>query len=99
MCSGIARAPYVLSPIRPVRTRYAPGVHLRPPSIDHGLASGIWGVVLGLYVIFGGLAIGVGRAESFIVGALAAAAIFLYVRLYGQDEVRRPRRRPRQPSA
>jgi hypothetical protein len=71
-------------------------VHLRPPSIDHGVASGIWGIVLGLYLVIGGLAIGLGRAEAFIIGAVAAAAIFVYVRLYGRDEVTRPRPRGRQ---
>jgi hypothetical protein len=74
-------------------------MHLRPPSIDHGVASGIWGIVLGLYLIVGGLALGAGRAESFIVGGLAGAAIFLYVRLYGQSEVRRPRPRRDRPRA
>jgi hypothetical protein len=71
-------------------------VQLRPPSIDHGVASGIWGIVLGLYVVLGGLAIGAGRAESFILGGIVGAAVFLYVRLYGQSEVRRPGRRRRQ---
>ncbi len=70
-------------------------MHLRPPSLDHGFVSGLWGIGLGLYVLLGGLAIGLGRAESFILGALAAGGIFLYVRLYGQDEIRRPRRSPR----
>jgi hypothetical protein len=35
------------------------------------------------------LAIGVSKPTAFIVGALAACAIFLYVRLYGEDEPRR----------
>jgi hypothetical protein len=68
-------------------------VHLRPPSLDHGFVSGLWGIGLGLYVVLGGLAIGMGRAESFILGGVIGAAIFLYVRLYGQEEIRRPRRR------
>jgi hypothetical protein len=71
-------------------------MHLRPPSIDHGLASGIWAIVFWLYLIAGGLALGAGRAETFIVASLAAAAIFVFVRLYGQSEVRRPRPRRRQ---
>ena len=73
-----------------------PPVHLRPPSFDHGFVSGLWGIGLGLYVALGGLAIGLGRAEAFILGGVAAAAIFLYVRLYGQDEPRRRRRAARQ---
>lgn len=72
-------------------------MHLRAPSLDHGLVSGLWGIGLGLYVVFGGLALGLGRAESFILGGIVAAGVYFYVRLYGQDEVR-PRRR-RRPSA
>ena len=67
-------------------------MHLRPPSFDHGFVSGLWGIGLGLYIVLGGLALGLGRAESFIIGGVAAAAIYFYVRLYGQDEPR-PRRR------
>lgn len=68
-------------------------MHLRPPALDQGLVAGLWGIGLGLYVTFGCLALGVGRAESFILGGLSAAAIFLFVRLHGHDELRR--RRPR----
>jgi hypothetical protein len=70
-------------------------VHLRPPSLDHGLVSGLWGIGLGLYVILGGLALGLGRAESFILGGVVGAVIFVYVRLYGRDEVGRRARPPR----
>jgi hypothetical protein len=58
---------------------------VHPPSIDHGLASGIWGVVLGLYVLFGLIAIGVDNATAIVLGGLSAAAIFLFVRLFGGD--------------
>jgi hypothetical protein len=70
-------------------------VHLRLPSFDRGLTSFLWGFGLGLYVWLGLLAIGVSGANAFIFGALSAAAIFLYVRLYGEDEVRPARRQPR----
>jgi hypothetical protein len=56
--------------------------HLRPPSIDHGIISFIWALVLGVLL------------WAFIVAALAGCAIFLYVRLYGEEEPRR-RRTPR----
>jgi hypothetical protein len=38
------------------------------------------------------LGIGISKATSFIVAALVAFGIFLYVRVYGEDE---PRRRSR----
>jgi hypothetical protein len=67
-------------------------MHLRPPSIDPGITSFVWALVLGVLLWGFLLAVGVPKATSFIVAALAACAIFLYVRLYGEDE---PRRRPR----
>jgi hypothetical protein len=67
-------------------------MHLRMPSFDRGLTSFLWAFGLGLYLWLGMLAIGVGGATAFIFSALAAGVIFLYVRIYGEDEVRRPAR-------
>jgi hypothetical protein len=64
---------------------------LRPPSIAHGVISFVWGLVFGLYVWLGGLAVGVSDATAFIVGALVGVGTFLYVRIYGVEE---PRRQP-----
>jgi hypothetical protein len=64
-------------------------MHLRPPSLDHGLVSGVWAIGLGLLILLGALALGLDKATSFIVAGLAAAAIFVYVRLYGEEELRR----------
>lgn len=63
----------------------------RPPSIDHGVVSFIWAVVLGAYVWAGLLAIGITQVTSAILGAVAAGAIFLFVRTYGEEEPRRTR--------
>jgi hypothetical protein len=68
-------------------------VHLRMPSFDRGLTSFLWAFGLGLYLWLGMLSIGVSGATAFIFSALAAGAIFLFVRLYGGDEIRPPRRR------
>jgi len=62
--------------------------HLRPPSISHGVASFIWGFLLGVFIWAGMLSVGVSGATSFIVGAVAGAGIFLYVRVYGADAPR-----------
>jgi hypothetical protein len=69
-------------------------VHLRPPSIDRGVQAGVWGVSLALIIWLGLLSFGVSGATSFIMSALAGAAIFLYVRLFGGDEPQRTRRIP-----
>jgi hypothetical protein len=62
--------------------------HLRPPSISRGVASFIWGFLLGAYIWAGLLSVGVSGATSFIIGAVSGAAIFLYVRVYGSDGLR-----------
>jgi hypothetical protein len=69
--------------------------HLRPPSIDRGVASFLWAAGLGLYVYFGLVAVAVDGAIAAIVAALAFAAIFLFVRIYGEDEPRRQQTRSR----
>jgi hypothetical protein len=65
-------------------------VHFRPPAFDHGVISFLWGLGLGLYVWLGSMAVGVSKATAVIVAAVAGGAIFLFVRLYGEDEPRRP---------
>ena len=60
-------------------------MHLRPPSVDHGVVSFLWALGLGLFIWIGQLAIGVSNATAVIVAALAAGAIFLFVRVYGED--------------
>ncbi len=69
-------------------------MHLRPPSIDHGVASFLWAFGLGLFLWLGMLAIGVTGATALIFAALAGAAIFFFVRLFGEEQPRRlpPRR-------
>jgi hypothetical protein len=69
-------------------------MHLpRPPSFDHGTTSGLWAVGLGLYVWLGLLAVGVGLGTAVVVSVVSMGLIFLYIRLYGADEPRRPPRR------
>jgi hypothetical protein len=68
-------------------------VHLRPPSIDQGILAFVWAFVLGVLLWVFMLGVGISKPTAFIVAAVAACAIFLYVRLYGEDDVR-----PRRPS-
>ena len=71
---------------------------LRPPSIDPGLTSFLWAFGLALYLWLFMLAVGVDGATAAILAALSFFAIFLFVRLLGEDELphyrtRRSRRR------
>ncbi len=63
----------------------AAGMHLRAPSIDRGVTSFLWALGLGLFVFLGLMAIGIARPTAFILAALAFGAIFLFVRLAGED--------------
>jgi hypothetical protein len=59
--------------------------HLRPPSIDKGVVAFLWAFFFFLYLGLGMIAVGVGKGAAFILAAVAAGAIFLYVRIYGED--------------
>ena len=63
-------------------------MHLRPPSIDHGVQSFLWGLFFGVFLWLGMVAIEISAATAFIFGALGAGAVFLFVRRFGQNEPR-----------
>jgi hypothetical protein len=80
------------------QVRVAALLHLRAPSIDHGVQSFLWAVVFFLFLWFGMLAIGVSSATSFVLSLVLGAGIFLFIRIFGEDdlalpEAREPRRR------
>ncbi len=58
-------------------------MHLRAPSVDQGVHAFGWSVVFFLFMWLGGLAVGVSGALAFVVSLVAAAAIFVFVRLRG----------------
>ena len=65
-------------------------MHLpRPPAISHGVVSVIWAFGLGLYLWLGLLAVGVSGGTAFILAAVAGFAIFLFVRVFGEETPRR----------
>jgi hypothetical protein len=62
--------------------------HLRPPSIDKGVSAFLWAFGFFLYLWLGAMAIGVDGMTSFILSAVAGGAIFLFIRVYGEDRPR-----------
>ncbi|HET7572240.1 MAG TPA: hypothetical protein VFJ77_06160 [Gaiellaceae bacterium] len=67
-------------------------MHFRPPSVDQGVIAFIWAVVLGAYIYFGMLAVGASGATAIVLTLVGAAAIWLFVRLRGEDRPARRRR-------
>ena len=63
-------------------------MHLRSPSVDQGVHAFGWSVVFFLYMWLGALAIAVPGGIAFVVSLVAAAAIFVFVRLRGGDSPR-----------
>ena len=64
-------------------------MHLRAPSVDQGVHAFGWSVVFFLFIWLGGLAVGVSGGLAFVVSLVAAAAIFMFVRLRGGPSSRR----------
>ncbi len=65
-------------------------MHLRMPSIAHGITSFLWALFFFLLIWIGGVAVGFSKATTFVVGAVAGFLIFLFVRVFGEDEPKRP---------
>ena len=61
----------------------------RPPAFSPGFTSLLWGVGLGTYVWIGLLAVDVGGGTAFLFGLISAVLIFFFVRLRGEDQLRR----------
>jgi hypothetical protein len=64
-------------------------MHLRAPAFSPGFSAFIWGLVLGIYIWLGLLAVGVANATAFLGALVAGTLIFFYVRLFGSDPLRR----------
>ena len=70
--------------------------HLRLPAFSHGFWAFLWGLVFGVYVWLGGLAVGVSGGTAFILGAVITFLVYLLVLAYGADEPQgQPRRADR----
>lgn len=64
-------------------------MHLRPPALDHGVVSFLWALLFALILWLGMLSVDVSGATAFILAALAGCAIFFFVRLFGEEDLRR----------
>jgi len=60
-------------------------MHLRTPSIDQGVQAFFWAVIFFVILWVGMLAVGVSGATALILSHVSAAAIFLFVRLRGEE--------------
>ena len=71
-------------------------MHVRPPSVDQGVIALVWAVALGTFIYFGLIAVGASGATAIVIALVSFAAIWLFVRLRGEETPRRPRpdRRP-----
>ena len=65
----------------------------RPPSIDQGVIALLWAVGLGFFIYFGLIAVGASGATAVVISMVSFAAIWLLVRLRGEDRPSRRRRR------
>ena len=57
--------------------------HIRPPSVDKGVAAFFWSFGFFLYLWLGMIALDIGKGTAFVLSAVAGAAIFLFIRIYG----------------
>ena len=58
-------------------------MHLRMPSIDQGVQAFIWSFVFFLFLWLGAIMLDVPGGIAFVLSLVAAAAIFLFVRIRG----------------
>jgi hypothetical protein len=58
--------------------------------MSQGVTAFLWALGLALYICFAGMALGMSRATAVVAAAVSGFAIFLFVRIYGEDEPRRP---------
>ena len=62
-------------------------MHFHAPSIAPGVVALVWAIVLGGYLYIFLVATGSNRAFAFVISAVAAAGIWLFVRTRGRDVV------------
>ena len=58
-------------------------MHLRTPSIHHGVQAFLWALVFFLILYFGMVAIEIGKGTALLVSLVSAFLIYLFVRTRG----------------
>lgn len=61
----------------------------RSPALSPGTQAFLWALALGGYVWIGLLAIGIGGGSAVIFGIVTGFLVFFFVRLRGEDPLRR----------
>jgi hypothetical protein len=59
---------------------------MRLPAFSHGVTSFLWALGFGVFIWIGGIAVGFSGATTFVVGAVAACGIFLWIRVHGEED-------------
>jgi hypothetical protein len=59
-------------------------MHLRMPSIDHGVQAFLWALVFFLIMYFGMVAIEIGKGTALLVSLAGAFLIYLFIRTRGR---------------
>ena len=69
-----------------------PAVRLpKPPSVPGAASSFLWAFGLGLYIYLGGLSVALASPDvTLVVSVISGCVIYLFVRLYGEDDPNRP---------
>jgi hypothetical protein len=59
---------------------------MRLPAFSHGVTSFLWALFFALFIWIGGSFVGFSGALTFVIGCVAGAGIFLFVRTCGEDD-------------
>ena len=49
------------------------------------MTSALWAIGFALFIFFGSISVGLDKGPALVIAVVAGGAIFLYVRLYGED--------------
>ena len=60
-------------------------MHFRMPALPHGVGAFLWALFFALFIWGGLLAVGTSQATALVLALVGFCAIFLFVRLRGED--------------